>query len=50
VHFFAAVSIEGEYVRKVTSVAVGETKSSDRGIGGQAMTAQAVKAIATSKS
>jgi 4-oxalocrotonate tautomerase len=46
----AMVSIEGENMRKVTFVTIEETKSGDWGIGGQAMTAEAVKAIAAGKS
>jgi 4-oxalocrotonate tautomerase len=46
----AMVSIEGENMRKVTFVTIEETKSGDWGIGGQPMTTQAVKALASGKS
>ena len=40
------VSIEGENMRSVTWVVVEEVKSGDWGIGGQAMTTEAVHALA----
>jgi len=40
------VSIEGEKMRPVTWVVVNEMKSGDWGIGGNALTADAVKAMA----
>ena len=40
------VSIEGESMRSVTWVVVEEVKSGDWGIGGQAMTTDAVRALA----
>jgi len=40
------VAIEGEAMRPVTWVVVEEVKSGDWGIGGQAMTTAAVKALA----
>jgi 4-oxalocrotonate tautomerase len=40
------VEIEGENMRGVTFVVIEEAKSGDWGIGGQAMTTEAVKAIA----
>jgi 4-oxalocrotonate tautomerase len=42
----AMVEIEGENMRGVTFVVVDETKSGDWGIGGRAMTAEAVRALA----
>ena len=42
----AMVSIEGENMRSVTWVLVEEVKSGDWGIGGQAMTAEAVRSLA----
>jgi 4-oxalocrotonate tautomerase len=42
----AMVEIEGENMRGVTFVVVDETKSGDWGIGGQAMTADAVRELA----
>ena len=42
----AMVSIEGENMRQVTWVVVEEVKSGDWGIGGQAMTTEAVHALA----
>ena len=41
------VSIEGENMRGVTWVVVEEVKSGDWGIGGQAMTTEAVRALAS---
>ena len=43
----AMVSIEGENMRGVTWVVVEEVKSGDWGIGGQAMTTEAVRALAS---
>lgn len=40
------VSIEGEAFRPVTWVAIEEVRSGDWGIGGQALTTQAVKEMA----
>jgi 4-oxalocrotonate tautomerase len=40
------VDIEGENMRGVTFVVIEEVKSGQWGIGGQAMTAEAVRAIA----
>jgi 4-oxalocrotonate tautomerase len=42
----AMVSIEGEALRAVTWVVIEEVRSGSWGIGGQAMTTAAVKAIA----
>jgi 4-oxalocrotonate tautomerase len=42
----AMVSIEGENMRAVTWVVVEEVKSGDGGVGGQALTTAAVKALA----
>ena len=42
----AMVEIEGESMRGVTWVNLEEVKSGDWGIGGQAMTADAVRALA----
>jgi 4-oxalocrotonate tautomerase len=44
------VSIEGENMRKVTFVTIEETKSGDWGIGGEAITTEAVKKMAAAKS
>ena len=41
----ALIEVEGESMRGVTTVVVDESKSGDWGIGGQAMTAEAVRAI-----
>jgi 4-oxalocrotonate tautomerase len=43
----AMVSIEGENMRSVTWVVVEEVKSGDWGIGGQALTTDAVRALAS---
>ena len=43
----AMVSIEGENMRGVTWVVVEEVKSGDWGIGGQAMTTEAVRSLAS---
>jgi 4-oxalocrotonate tautomerase len=40
------VGIEGEHMREVTFVIVDEVKSGDWGIGGKAMTTEAVRALA----
>ena len=45
----AMVSIEGEKMRGVTWVIIEDVRSGEWGIGGQAMTTDAVKAIATGK-
>jgi 4-oxalocrotonate tautomerase len=45
----AMVAIEGENMRSVTSVIVEEVRSGDWGIGGQAMTTDAVRALAAGK-
>jgi 4-oxalocrotonate tautomerase len=42
----AMIEVEGENMRGVTFVVVDEVKSGDWGIGGQAMTADAVRALA----
>lgn len=44
------VSIEGENMRKVTWVVIDEVKSGNWGIGGNVLTAEAVKALAAGKS
>jgi 4-oxalocrotonate tautomerase len=44
----AMVSIEGENLRAVTFVTIEEVRSGDWGIGGKAMTAAAVMALASS--
>jgi 4-oxalocrotonate tautomerase len=41
------VSIEGENMRQVTWVVVEEVKSGDWGIGGQSLTTEAVKELAS---
>lgn len=46
----AMVSIEGENMRGVTSVIIEEVKSGSWGIGGKALTTEAVKAMAAGKS
>jgi 4-oxalocrotonate tautomerase len=46
----AMVSIEGENMRPVTWVIVEEVKGGDWGIGGKALTAADVKALAAGKS
>jgi 4-oxalocrotonate tautomerase len=45
----AMVSIEGENMRPVTWVKIDEIDSGDWGIGGQAMTTEAVQALAAGK-
>jgi 4-oxalocrotonate tautomerase len=44
------VSIEGENMRGVTLVTIEEVRSGDWGIGGKAMTTEAVKALAAGRS
>ena len=46
----AIVSIEGENMRPVTWVIIEEVASGEWGIGGQAMSTEAVKALAAGKS
>jgi 4-oxalocrotonate tautomerase len=46
----AMVSVEGEHMRPVTLVLIEETRSGDWGIGGKAMTTEAVHALAAGKS
>jgi 4-oxalocrotonate tautomerase len=46
----AMVSIEGENMRQFTWVVIDEVKSGSWGIGGNALTTEAVKAIAAGKS
>ena len=46
----AMVSIEGENMRPVTWVIIEEVNSGEWGIGGQAMSTEAVKALAAGKS
>jgi 4-oxalocrotonate tautomerase len=46
----AMVSIEGENMRQFTWVVIDEVKSGNWGIGGNALTTEAVKAIAAGKS
>ena len=45
----AMVSVEGENMRQVTWVTIEDVKSGEWGIGGQALTTDAVKALATGK-
>jgi 4-oxalocrotonate tautomerase len=45
----AMVSIEGENLRGVTWVTIEEVRSGDWGIGGKALTTEAVKALASGK-
>ena len=45
----AMVSIEGENMRKVTWVVIDEVKSGNWGIAGNALTTDAVKALAAGK-
>jgi 4-oxalocrotonate tautomerase len=45
----AMVSIEGENLRGVTWVTIEEVPSGEWGIGGKAMTTEAVKALASGK-
>jgi 4-oxalocrotonate tautomerase len=46
----AMVSIEGENMRGVTLVTIEEVRSGDWGIGGKALTTEAVKALAAGRS
>jgi 4-oxalocrotonate tautomerase len=46
----AMVSVEGENMRAVTWVTIEEVRSGEWGIGGQALTTDAVKALAAGKS
>ncbi len=45
----AMVTIEGESLRPVTWVIIEDVRSGDFGIGGQAMTTEAVRALAAAK-
>ena len=45
----AMVSIEGENMRQVTWVVIEEVKSGEWGIGGRALTTEAVQALAAGK-
>ncbi len=45
----AMVSIEGENMRSVTWVVIEEARSGEWGIGGQSMTTDAVRALASGK-
>jgi 4-oxalocrotonate tautomerase len=45
----AMVSIEGENMRSVTWVVIDEVQSGQWGIGGQALTTEAVRALAAGK-
>ena len=45
----AMVSIEGENLRSVTWVIIEDVRSGDWGIGGQAMTTEAVRALGAAK-
>ena len=45
----AMVSIEGENMRPVTWVVIEEARSGEWGIGGQALTTEAVQALAAGK-
>jgi 4-oxalocrotonate tautomerase len=45
----AMVAIEGENMRPVTWVIIEDVRSGDWGIGGQAMTTEAVRALAAAK-
>ncbi|HEX4593268.1 MAG TPA: 4-oxalocrotonate tautomerase family protein [Bryobacteraceae bacterium] len=42
----AIVSVEGEHMRSVTWVVIEDVQSGDWGIGGQALTTEAVRALA----
>ncbi len=46
----AMVSIEGESLRRVTSVIIEEVKSGDWGLAGKPLTTQDVKTLAAGKS
>jgi 4-oxalocrotonate tautomerase len=45
----AFIELKGEYLRPVTFVVIDETRSGEWGIGGQAMTTEAVRALAPAK-
>jgi len=45
----AMVSVEGENMRQVTWVTIEDVKSGEWGIGGKALTTEAVKALAVGK-
>jgi 4-oxalocrotonate tautomerase len=45
----AMVSVEGENMRQVTWVTIEDVKSGEWGIGGKAMTTEAVRALAAGK-
>lgn len=45
----AMVAIEGENIRPVTWVTIEDVRTGDWGIGGQAMTTEAVRALAAGK-
>jgi 4-oxalocrotonate tautomerase len=45
----AMVAIEGENMRQVTWVAIEDVKSGEWGIGGKALTTEAVKALAAGR-
>ena len=45
----AMVSVEGENMRQVTWVTIEDVKSGEWGIGGKALTTEAVKALAAGK-
>jgi len=45
----AMVSVEGEAMRKLTWVTIEEVRSGDWGIGGQAITADQVRAVAAGR-
>ncbi|HUE21819.1 MAG TPA: tautomerase family protein [Bryobacteraceae bacterium] len=45
----AMVAIEGENMRSVTWVVIEDVRSGDWGIGGQALTTEAVRALAAGK-
>jgi 4-oxalocrotonate tautomerase len=46
----AMVEVEGENVRQVTWVVIEEVKSGDWGLGGQALTTEAVRELAAGRS
>jgi 4-oxalocrotonate tautomerase len=45
----AMISVEGENMRQVTWVTIEDVKSGEWGIGGKALTTEAVKALAAGK-
>ena len=45
----AFIDVKGEYLRPVTFVVIDETRSGEWGIGGKAMTTEAVRALAPVK-